>query len=341
MVDHLPGTAQNIGRWLASVRRWAKDRPQRPAPLLPTPLPPRSIGLALGGGFARGLAHIGVIRVFEQYEIPVRYIAGVSAGAIIAAAYASGSTPDEIAKVGSAMRFTDVARWTLSRMGLAGTERMERFLQKMLKGFRFENMKIPLGVVATDLKTGDPVFFRDHGDMVMPIRASCSYPGLFQPLHYEGKLLVDGGISMEVPALLLRQMGATHVVSIHLPMQQSAAPGLQNMFEVVNRCFQIMQTRTEQEWRRYSDLVLVPDVGGVEWDAFGSCEKLIQAGEIAALEAIPKIKNWLAPPAVRTGPVAASPVLSGSSPAASLSRRSTAPAAAGSPAHTRPPVSPG
>jgi NTE family protein len=334
-VERETGTGTLMGSLLGSLRRWARQ--PRPAVLAPS----RSVGLALGGGFARGLAHIGVLRVFEKYEIPVRYIAGVSAGAIIAAAYASGSTPDEIGKVGSAMRFTDVARWTISRMGLAGTERMERFLQKMLKGFRFENMKIPLGVVATDLKTGDPVFFRNHGDVVMPIRASCSYPGLFMPLHYEGKLLVDGGISMEVPALLLRQMGATHVVSIHLPMQQSVAPGLSNMFEVINRCFQIMQTRTEREWRQYSDLVLVPDVGGVQWDAFGSAEKLIQAGEIAALEAIPKIKAWLAAPNPTTKPVAVSHVLSGSSPARALSRRSTAPAAAGNPAHKRPPGSPG
>src|ERR1700704_1789410 len=302
------------------TREIARPRPNAiPPSALPNPKP--KIGLALGGGFARGLAHIGVLRVFEQYQIPIQYIAGVSAGAIVAAAYASGTTPDAIARIGAVMRFTDVARWSLSRMGLVSSERMEPFLHRMLKCFRFEDMKIPLGVVATDLAMGDPVFFRDRGDVVMPIRASCSYPGLFRPLLHEGKLLVDGGISMEVPALLLRQMGATHVVSIHLPMQQSAAPGVHNMFEVINRCLQIMQTRTEKEWRQYSDLVLVPDVGGMEWDAFGSADKLIQAGEIAALAGVPKIKAWLAAPNLKTGPVAASPALSGSSPAKALSRK--------------------
>ena len=337
MVDHLSGAAQSIGRWLGSVRRWAKDPPSHPGRLFPS----RSIGLALGGGFARGLAHIGVLRVFERYEIPIQYIAGVSAGAIVAAAYASGSSPEEIGRIGATMRFTDVARWSLSKMGLAGSERMDRFLQKLLKGFRFEEMKIPLGIVATDLSTGHPVFFSKRGDVNMPIRASCSYPGLFQPVRYEGKLLVDGGISMEVPAALLRRMGAVRVVSVHLPMQAAVTQGPGNMFEVINRCFQIMQSRTEQDWRRHSDLVIVPDVTGMEWDAFGSAEKLIQAGEIAALEAMPRIKAWLAPPNLRTGPVAASPALSGSSPAAALSRRSTAPAAGGNPAHTHPPVSPG
>ena len=277
-----------FGNWLGAFRRWYRTPPP------PAPQPARSIGLALGGGFARGIAHVGVLRVFEQYEIPIKYIAGVSAGSMVAAAYASGSTSEEIGKIGSTMRFGDVARWSISKMGLVGSERMNQFLQKLLKRFRFEEMKIPLGVVATDLTTGDPVFFRDQGDVLMPIRASCSYPGLFQPLLYEGRLLVDGAMSMEVPSPLLRTMGATHVISVHLPMQQVHGPGASNMFQVINRCFQIMQTHAEKEWRDNSDLVITPDVTGMEWDAFGSADKLIQAGEIAALEAVPKIKAWLA-----------------------------------------------
>ena len=302
-------TASRFGKWLGAVRRWA-GKPR------PAPLPSRSIGLALGGGFARGISHVGVLRVLEKYQIPIAYIAGVSAGSIVAAAYASGTSVDEIAKICSAMRFADVARWSISKMGLAGSERMNLFLGKMLKLHRFEQMKIPLGIVATDLASGAPVFFRDHGDVTVAIRASCSYPGLFQPLNYEGKLLVDGGMSMEVPAPLVRSMGATRVISVHLPMVQSTGPGPSNMFEVINRCFQIMQTRSEQEWRRNSDMVIVPDVSGMEWDAFGSADKLIQAGEIAALEAIPKIKAWLAEPQpVRKGHPAGSRSPSGSSPA--------------------------
>jgi NTE family protein len=301
-------TASRLGKWLGSVRRWYRT-PQ------PAIAPSRSIGLALGGGFARGIAHVGVLRVFEQYQIPIKYIAGVSAGSMVAAAYASGSTPDEIGRIGAAMRFADVARWSISKMGLAGSERMNQFLQKLLKRYRFEDMKIPLGVVATDLAAGAPVFFRDKGDVLNPIRASCSYPGLFQPLLYEGRLLVDGAMSMEIPSPLLRRMGASHVISVHLPMQQLGGPGATNMFQVINRCFQIMQTHAEKEWRDNSDVVIVPNVTGMEWDAFGSADKLIQAGEIAALEAVPKIKEWLA---VGPAGVAAKPVVvsrSGSSPA--------------------------
>jgi NTE family protein len=230
----------------------------------------------------------------------------VSAGAIVAAAYASGATPEEIGKIGAAMRFADVARWRLSRMGFVGSERMELFLRRLLKQFLFEDMKIPLGVVATDLASGEPVFFERRGDVSLPIRASCSYPGLFQPVRHGERLLVDGAMSMEVPAAHLRRMGATHVVSVHLPIQQLAGPGPSNMFQVVNRCFQIMQARTEEEWHRHSDLVIAPDVSGMEWDAFGSAEKLIQAGEIAALEMVPRIKAWLDPRPHDPRPTAAS-----------------------------------
>src|ERR1043166_6360337 len=119
------------------------------------------IGRALGGGFARGIAHAGVLKVFQRYGIPLHCITGVSAGSIVAAAYASGADADENARAGCSMRFTDIARWSLCRMGFVVSERMKRFLEKLLKSYRFEDMRIPLGVVATDLCTGQEVNFRD------------------------------------------------------------------------------------------------------------------------------------------------------------------------------------
>src|SRR3954469_4135447 len=236
----------------------------RPAGFAQPKLQPK-IGLALGGGFARGIAHAGVLDVFERNGIPIHCITGVSAGSIVAAAYASGATPAEIAHAGCAMRFGDVARWSLCGMGFVVSERMKRFLERLLKAYRFEDMRIPLGVLATDVCTGQSVRFRDRGDVVLPIRASCSYPGLFQPVPYNGRLLVDGAISMEIPAALARHLGATHVISVHLPVQ-AAEKTPTNVFQVVNRCFQIMQSRTEESWRRESDLIVTPDVSGVDWD---------------------------------------------------------------------------
>lgn len=267
--------------------------------------PPR-IGLALGGGFARGIAHAGVLEVFERYQIPIHCIAGVSAGSIVAAAYASGASPAEIARAGCSMRFGDVARWSLCRMGFVVSERMQRFLERLLKRYRFEEMRIPLGVLATDLCTGESVRFRDTGDVFLPVRASCSYPGLFQPVRNQGRLLVDGAMSMEIPALLARQLGATHVISVHLPAQGADRPP-SNVFQVVNRCFQILQTRTEGSWRSASDLVISPDVSAVEWDGFGCGPELLKAGEAAALAAIPVVQGWLTNPVSAGGSLVALP----------------------------------
>jgi NTE family protein len=268
------------------------QRQHPPADPIPVAIPaPMRLGLALGGGFARGLAHIGVLSVLEENNIPIHCITGVSAGAIVAAAYASGATPAEITKAGSAMRFTDVARWTIGWMGIAGSDRMDRFLRRLLKCYTFEQMRIPLGVVATDVVTGEAVIFRDRGDVILPIRASCSYPGLFQPVRCGEHLLVDGAISTEVPALLARLLGATHVISLHLPMQGAAAMPT-NMFHVINRCFQILHSRTEVTWRQHSDLVIEPDVRGMEWDAFNSAAQLVKAGEEAARLALPRILAW-------------------------------------------------
>src|SRR6266481_9478990 len=123
------------------------------------------IGLALGGGFARGIAHAGVLRTFERHGIPLHCITGVSAGSIVAAAFASGTRADDICLMGASMRFRDVARWSLCRMGFLGSERMKRFLERLLKTYRFEEMRIPLGVIASDLCAGRPLTFRDRGDV--------------------------------------------------------------------------------------------------------------------------------------------------------------------------------
>lgn len=275
--------------WVSGFRRWARGNPK---PIQPV------IGVALGGGFARGIAHLGVLKVLERHNIPIHMIAGVSAGAIVAAAYASGREIHEIACAGRAMRFKDIAGWSLHPMGLAGSAPMAEFLTGLLKVYRFEEMRIPLAVVATDLNDGKPAVFRGQGDVKLPIRASCSYPGLFQPVLHGDHYLVDGAMTMEVPAPALRAMGATHVIGVSLPANGDGFDP-RNMFHVINRCFQIMQTRTEREWRRASSIVLEPAVKGMSWDCFDSAERLIEAGEKAALAVLPRILSWIAKPEER------------------------------------------
>jgi NTE family protein len=288
------GETKPVGNWLDVTRSWVRSGLSR------KPSPPR-IGLALGGGFARGIAHVGVLRVLEQNKIPISVIAGVSSGAIVAAAVASGASADEIEKVAMSTKFRDFARWTLNLMGLAGNDRMITFLTRLLKANRFEDLRIPLGIVATDLNTGRPVTFHGEGDVVLPIRASCAYPGLFHPIRYQGRLLVDGFVSMEVPAEPLLQMGADRVISVAIPNQDGAGD-YGNMLSVVSRCFQIMSGRTQNSWRRYSNVVIAPGVADMSWDSFPSAKKLIQAGEQAARAAMPAIQKWLASPALAPGP---------------------------------------
>jgi NTE family protein len=280
---------------MASVRsgrwnwKWLKKRPR--SVLVRRILPAPRIGLALGGGFARGIAHVGILRVLERENIPLHCITGVSAGAIVAAAYASGATSDEIGTVGSAMRFGDIARWTISRLGLAGSERMTAFLQKLMKKMQFDDMRIPLGVVATDIRTGKAVAFREHGDVAPAIRASCAYPGLFRPFEINGRMYVDGAMSIEVPSQLARTMGATHVIAVCIPNQDETFEP-HHMLEVISRCFQIMMSHNEEVWRKQSDVVLMPDVGAIPWDGFSNAMRMIEAGERAAEQALPQIRRW-------------------------------------------------
>jgi NTE family protein len=259
------GEIKQAPSWWDATRNWVRAGRVRRS------FPPR-IGLALGGGFARGIAHVGVLRELEKNKIPISVVTGVSSGSIVAAAVASGATSDEIEQVALSMKFRDIARWTLSPLGLAGSDRMITFLTRLLKANRFEDLRIPLGIVATDLNTGRPVTFHDKGDVVMPIRASCAYPGLFLPIRYQGRLLVDGFVSMEVPAEPLLQMGADKIISVAIPNQEGSDE-YGSMLSVVSRCFQIMTERTQMSWRRYSSVVIAPPVADMSWDSFASAKK--------------------------------------------------------------------
>jgi NTE family protein len=229
------------------------------------------IGLALGGGFARGIAHAGVLRVFEREGIPIHSISGVSSGAIVAAAFASGCSSREI----------EAAARSISATSL---ERLD-FLPGLLKASTFEGMRIPLAVIASDLTAGAPVVFKEKGDVLMPIQASCAYPGMFPPVRYMDHCLVDGMVAMDVPAAPLRRMGATHVVSVVL-LSPYEAIDPHNSRSVIQRSFQIMNERSGSHWRRSSDVVIAPD-------SFDSIDEMIAAGERAAKAALPQILKWL------------------------------------------------
>jgi NTE family protein len=251
-----------------------------------------AIGVALGGGFARGIAHIGVLKVLEEEGIQVRMIAGTSVGAIMGAAYCSGLTIAELEELAHRVRFTTFARWTLSRYGFASNDRMVSFLARTLKVQTFEKLRIPLGVTATDFNTGKGVVF-SSGSMIDPVRASCAYPGMFLPVEIRGSWLVDGMLSYPVPTLPLREMGAERVLAVHLKGQWSKTSAPRHYFDVIGQSFAIAQEMMSSVWRSAADIVIEPDVAGFDYDDFKRAGELIRVGELAMRRALPEVRKWL------------------------------------------------
>src|SRR6476469_7816560 len=221
--------------------------------------PSGGIGLTLVGGFARGIAHIGVLKVLEEENIPVSLVAGTSVGALIGAAYCSGVTIAELEQMSTRVRFKDFARWTLSRYGFASNERMIKFLSSILKVKTFEDLQIPLAVTATDFSTGAGVVFHS-GPLVDPVRASCAYPGMFLPVKIRGRLLVDGMLAYAVPTSPLVEMGAKHVMAVHLKGRWTNGNAPRHLFDVIGPCFAIAQDMCSSHWKEAADLVVEPDV---------------------------------------------------------------------------------
>ncbi|HEU5336293.1 MAG TPA: patatin-like phospholipase family protein [Terriglobales bacterium] len=257
-------------------------------------LPLPQIGLALGGGFARGLAHIGVFKVLEEENIPLACVAGTSVGAVIGAAYCSGMSAAELTEMAAQVRFRDFARWTISRYGFASNERMVGFLKRILKVRTFEELRIPLAVTATDFISGEGVVFRT-GQLIEPVRASCAYPGMFLPVQINGRLLVDGMLAYTVPTVPLRQMGAEKIIGVYLRSHWCDASGPRHVFEVISQCFSIAQDRMSGLWQAEADSVMEPEVAGFGYDSFERAADLIAAGEAAARAAMPQIRAWMQP----------------------------------------------
>ena len=282
---------KSLDRIIRSVQAFGREFSGR---VRSSPIPQNTpaIGLALGGGFARGIAHIGVLKVLEQENIPISFVAGTSVGALIGAAYCGGVSPAELEEVATRVRFKHFARWTLSRLGFASNQRMIGFLNTLLKVKTFEELSIPLAVTATDFSTGEGVVFHS-GPLVDPVRASCAYPGMFLPVKIRGRLLVDGMLAHTVPSVPLREMGADRVLAVHLKGTWTThKDGPRHLFDVIGQCFAIAQEMNCGIWRAASDLVIEPDVNGHKYDDFEHSADLVRAGEMVTRAALPEIKKW-------------------------------------------------
>lgn len=285
---------RSLGRIIRSVQAFGRGLSGTPGPEQVQNYP--AIGVALGGGFARGIAHIGVLKVLEEENIPISLIAGTSVGALVGAAYCSGVTIPELEEMAARVRFKDFACWTLSRYGFASNERMIKFLSSVLKVKTFEELQIPLAVTATDFSTGAGVVFHS-GPLVDPVRASCAYPGMFLPVKIRGRLLVDGMLAYAVPTAPLRDMGAQKVLAVHLRGSWTNPDlGPRHLFDVIGQCFAIAQEMNCNVWKAAADMVIDPDVNGYKYDDFARSTDLIRAGEAATRAALPEIRKWLVQP---------------------------------------------
>ena len=291
----------SLGRIIRSVQAFGRELSRKavPAPHSSSPVP--SIGIALGGGFARGIAHIGVLRVLEEEGIPIRVVTGTSVGALIGACYCSGMTVEQLEQVAYTCRFTTFARWTLSRYGFASNDRMVSFLTRTLKVKTFEQFRIPLGVTATDFNTGEGVVFHS-GSIIDPVRASCAYPGMFLPVEIRGRYFVDGMLSHPVPTVPLREMGADRVLAVHLKGTWANGGPPRHLFDVIGQSFAIAQDAMASVWRSAADLVIEPDVAGFGYDDFKRASDLIRVGETAMRKALPEVRKWLEVPPEATYP---------------------------------------
>lgn len=254
------------------------------------------IGLALSGGGARGLAHIGVIEILEKNNIPIDFIAGSSAGAVIGAFYAYLKDIKKVKKVALATDWRKALSLIDPSMhqGILSGDKVKKFLEDFLGKASFEDLKIPLSVVATDLKTGKPEIIK-KGNVVDSLRASISLPIIFRPVKFKGKFLTDGGLSVPVPVDIVKEMGADFVIAVNLDADGiiNGKNGDFGFYKIANISINILRYHLANSNVKNADFVISPKVGKFGISQFLDAEKIIKEGAKETKKDIKKLKNLL------------------------------------------------
>jgi len=278
--------------WLAGCTSVPPGEPAPPAVTeLPAPVKrPPKIGLALGGGAARGFAHIGVIQVLEEAGIRPAVVAGTSAGSLVAALYASGKTGPQLQQMAETMDEGTFADWTLPifNRGILKGDALARYVHAQVGGRLIENMPLPLGILATDLNSGQGVLFQ-RGDTATAVRASSAVPAVFQPVRISGREYVDGGLVSPVPVRYARQMGAELVIAVDISSAPEANPATDSL-QILMQTFTIMGKSINSLELRDAEVVVRPTLNGVASADFGARRRAIQAGRAAMLLVMPQLK---------------------------------------------------
>lgn len=258
----------------------------------PEPLPPPKLALVLGGGAAKGFAHVGVIKALEAHGLQPDIIVGTSAGSVVAAIYAGGYNGFDLQRVALSMDEGTVSDWVLPNRGFIKGESLQRFVNEVLQNRPIERLNRTLAVVATDLQSGEPRVFRS-GDAGVAVRASSSVPGIFQPVRIDGREYVDGGLVSPVPVNTARALGADIVIAVDISDRPKTSR-LRDSIDVLMQTFTIMGRVIAGQELQQADVVVTPDISGLSSASFDSRNYAIIEGEKAGLAAVPKVQEKIA-----------------------------------------------
>ncbi|MCM2533514.1 patatin-like phospholipase family protein [Neobacillus pocheonensis] len=247
------------------------------------------IGLALGSGGARGFAHLGVIKVLKDEGIPIHLIAGSSMGALVGSFYGAGIEMDRLYKLSTAFKRKYFLDFTVPKMGFIAGKKVKEFIKVFTHGKNIEDLTIPLGIVATDLLTGEKVVFKT-GPVADAVRASISIPGIFVPEKSNGRILVDGGVSDRVPVSVAKEMGADIVIAVDVSMVKRNAE-ITSIYDVIMQSIDIMQTEVINNREVTADIMVRPPVEIYSSRAFTNIEELILLGEEETKKHLDQIKS--------------------------------------------------
>ena len=243
------------------------------------------VGLALSGGAARGAAHIGVLKCLEERRLKPAFLAGTSAGSIIASFYCAGLSVFEIEAIALNLKWANMLKLTVPRLGLVNSTYMVDFICKTIGKLRFSDLKIPLAITAVDLVSGEEIVLQE-GSVAEAVQASCAIPGIFTPVKRGTKMLVDGGLICNVPSRALQNKGLDYIIAVDLNAERVLTRQPQNIFEVIMQSYDIVQKLLDEDSHQYADLVVQPALGDISaWD-IGKAKVFIQRGYNACVQAL-------------------------------------------------------
>jgi NTE family protein len=250
------------------------------------------VGLALGGGAARGFAHIGVLKIFEEEDIPLAAVSGTSVGSLMGLLYCAGKKWREMEEVSRTIRWRDLLSFRLSGRGIYCTDKLEKLIEDVLGPLRLEDLKIPFAVLAVDVSTGEEVIL-DSGPAAAAVCASTAVPGVFCPREIDGRPLIDGGMRNSVPADLLRRMGADITVGVDLNRDRVKRRNPASAWQVVTNTVGIVINNNLAACRSCADILVTPELSGFGYRSLNNKSEMITRGETAMREALPRLRQLM------------------------------------------------